>query len=444
MAPETRYARSGDLHIAYQVVGSGPRDLVLVDQWFSNVDAQWDFPPFARMLSRLASFTRLILFDKRGTGLSDPVSIDALPTLEEWIDDLRAVLDAAGSERTALLSGIGAAYMTLLFAATYPERTSALVLVDPFARVTAAPDYPWGTPIERLYQDLDRIEAAWGRDGGLLNVLGPNLLNDQVLVEQYIRYERASASPGAAKAMIRMLYESEVRHVLPTINVPTLVMHHVGGPRVAPVHGRYVAEHIAGARFVELPGNENYIWAGGAEELLGEIQEFLTGAPPIPEVDRVLSTVLFTDIVGSTQRAAELGDRRWRELLAEHDRDIRVGLERYRGREIKSIGDGFLATFDGPARAVRCAQRIRDSVASRGIEVRSGLHTGEIELAGDDVAGIAVHIAARVCALAGPGEVLASSTVKDLVAGSGIEFEPRGAHALKGVPGQWQIVAALG
>ena len=444
MPPKTRYTKSGGLHLAYQVVGEGPIDVVLVDQWFSNVDAQWDFPPFARMLSKLSSFTRLIMFDKRGTGLSDPVSIDALPTLEEWIDDLRAVLDAVGSERPVLLSGIGASLMTLLFAATFPDRTSALVLVDPYARVASAPDYPFGAPVERLRADLPRLESVWGTQGGLLTALAPNLLADHALVERYERFERQSASPGAAVAMIGMLYDSDVRHVLPAIQVPTLVIARAKGARVPVEHSRYIADHIKGARYVELPGVEQFIWAGATDELLGEIQEFLTGARAQPDIDRVLATVLFTDIVGSTSRAAELGDRRWRELLAEHDRDVRDGLERFRGREIKTIGDGFLATFDGPARAVRCAQWIRDTVASRGIEVRAGLHTGEIELAGNDVAGIAVHIAARICAMAGAGEVLASNTVKDLVAGSGIEFEPRGAHPLKGVPGEWQIVAALG
>ncbi|HEX8100366.1 MAG TPA: adenylate/guanylate cyclase domain-containing protein [Actinomycetota bacterium] len=444
MPPPTRYARNGDLHIAYQVVGDGPIDIVLVDQWFSNVDAQWDFPPLARLLSKLASFSRLIMFDKRGTGLSDPVGIDALPTLEEWIDDLRAVLDEVGSERPVLLSGVGASLMTLLFAATYPYRTSALVLIDPFARGSRAPDYSPGLPLDELRAALPRIGAVWGTQGGLVNILAPTLLSDERLVEQYQRYERQSASPGAAVAMIGMLYESDVRQVLPAIRVPALVICRANGARIPRQHGEYIAEHISGARYVEIPGSEQFIWAGDSDALVAEIQEFVTGARPEPEIDRVLATVLFTDIVGSTKRAAELGDRRWRELLAEHDRDVRDGLQRFRGREIKTIGDGFLATFDGPARAVRCAQWIRDSVASRGIEVRAGLHTGEIELAGDDVAGIAVHIAARICAMAGAGEVLASNTVKDLVAGSGIEFEPRGAHSLKGVPGEWQIVAALG
>jgi class 3 adenylate cyclase len=441
---ETQYARNGDLHIAYQTIGDGPIDVVLVDQWFSNMDAQWKFPPLAHLLTRLASFSRLIVFDKRGTGLSDPVSIDALPTIEEWIDDLRAVLDAVGSTRVALISGIGASFVTLVFAATYPERTSSLVLVDGCARLAWAEDYPWGQHTERLAQDLEFLRAGWGRDGGTMTVLAPALLQDRTLAEQYIRYERQSASPGAARAMIGMLYEVDVRGVLPAIRVPTLVIHHAEATRIAPVHGRYVADRIVGARYVEIPGAYNYTWAGDQVTLLAEIQEFLTGSRPVAEPDRVLATVLITDIVDSTQRAAELGDTRWKALLAEHDQTVRRSLAQFRGREIKTTGDGFLAVFDGPARAVRCALEIRDAMAARGISVRSGVHTGEIELVDADVAGIAVHICARVEALAQPGEVLASSTVKDLVAGSGLVFEPRGAHALKGVPDEWVIYAAIG
>ncbi|MDQ3871518.1 MAG: alpha/beta hydrolase [Chloroflexota bacterium] len=308
MPPQTQYARNGDLHIAYQAVGDGPLDLVLVDQWFSNVDAQWEFEPLERVLNQLASFSRLIMFDKRGTGISDPVSVDELPTLEEWIDDLRAVLDEVGSERTALLSGIGASLMTLLFAATYPERTSALVLIDPYARVSAAPDYPWGRPPDQLSRDLEYLRSVWGTQGGLLNFLAPNLLQDRTLVEEYLRYERQSASPGAARAMIGRLYESDVRHVLPTIRVPTLVISRGAGARIGPEHGRYIAERIEGARYIEVPGNENVIWAGDTAALISEIQEFLTGVRPVPQPDRVLATVLFTDIVDSTKRAAEVGD----------------------------------------------------------------------------------------------------------------------------------------
>ncbi|MDQ3881376.1 MAG: adenylate/guanylate cyclase domain-containing protein [Chloroflexota bacterium] len=444
MRPRTRYARSGDLHIAYQTVGDGPLDVVVVDQWFSNVDAQWDFAPLAEVLTRLSSFSRVIVFDKRGTGLSDPVSIDALPTLEEWIDDMRAVLDAVASERTALVSGIGASLVTLLFAATYPGRTSALALIDPYARVSWAPDYRWGRPLDQLSADLEGLRASWGTQGGLLNVLAPDLLHDRALVEAYLRYERQSASPGAARAMIARLYESDVRHVLPAIRVPALVVSRRDATRIGPVHGRYIADRIPAARYVEVAGNENVIWAGETASILAEVEEFLTGARPAPEPDRVLATILFTDIVESTTRAAELGDTQWRALLDAHHGIVRSALARFRGREIKTTGDGFLATFDGPARAVGCALSIRDELAAAGLAIRSGLHTGEIELIGDDVGGIAVNIAARISAMAGAREVLTSSTVKDLVAGSGLAFEPRGSHRLKGVPDEWRIFAASG
>jgi class 3 adenylate cyclase len=442
--PETRYARVGDLHIAYQVFGTGPIDLVFVDQWFSNVDAMWDFPPLARLLNQLASFSRVIVFDKRGTGLSDPIAVDDLPTIEEWIDDIRAVLDAVGSERTALLSGVGASVMALVFAATYPERTSSLVLVDGCSRLAWAEDYPWGQPIDRLGGDLERIREGWGTNGGTMTFLAPRLLEDRALAASFMRYERNSASPGMAKAMIGWLYDVDVRHVLTSIRVPTLLLSHTGATRVSPRHGRFISEHVEGARFVGLAGEDNYTWAGDTTPMLREIEEFLTGAPPMAEPDRVLATVLFTDIVDSTRRAGELGDARWREVLAGHDRAIRLALDRFRGREIKTTGDGFLATFDGPARAVRAAFAIRDAISAQGFEVRSGLHTGEVELVGSDIAGIAVHIAARISALAGRGEVLTSSTVKDLVTGSGIVFEPRGPQRLKGIDDDWLVFAAVG
>ena len=442
--PETRYARAGDLHVAYQVFGDGPIDLVFVDQWFSNVDAVWDFPPLARLLNQLATFSRVIIFDKRGTGESDPIGVDQLPTIEEWIDDLRAVLDDAGSERTALLSGIGASVMALVFAATYPERASKLVLVDGCARLAWSEDYPWGQPLDRLPADLERIRGGWGIHGGTMTFLAPRLVADRALADALMRYERQSASPGMATAMIGWLYEVDVRHVLSSIRIPTLLLSHADATRIAPVHGRYIAERIEGARFVELPGADNYTWAGDTAPMLREIQEFLTGASPVIEPDRVLATVLFTDIVDSTRLAAELGDARWRDVLAAHDRAIRLALERFRGREIKTTGDGFLATFDGPARAVRAALSIRDTIAAQGFGVRSGLHTGEVELVGDDIAGIAVHIAARISALAGGGEVLTSNTVKDLVTGSGIVFEPRGPYQLKGIADEWLVFAAIG
>jgi class 3 adenylate cyclase len=441
--PTTHYARSGELHIAYQVFGDGPMDLVVVDQWFSNVDAMWSLKQLARLLNQFASFSRVIVFDKRGTGLSDPIAVDALPTIEEWIDDLRAVLDDIGSERTALLSGIGASVMTLVFAATYPQRTSALVLVDGCARLAWAEDYPWGQPIERLAEDLEHLRAGWGTRGGTMMFLAPELLKDQDLAQQYIRYERQSASPGMAKAMIGWLYDVDVRHVLPAIRVPTLLPHHVGATRIPPIHGQYIAERLEGARYVGLAGTANYTWAGDTAALVAEVQEFLTGARPVQQPDRVLSTVLFTDIVDSTRRAAELGDAGWRAVLDLHNRTVRRALADHRGQEINTTGDGFIATFDGPARAVRAALSIRDSLAEQGITIRSGLHTGEIELTGRDIAGIAVHISARILGVAEPGEVLASRTVKDLVIGSGIIFRSRGTHRLKGVPDEWSLYAAI-
>ena len=437
---DIRYARSGHLHIAYRVVGDGPMDVTLIDQWFSNVDSLRRLPPLARFVNRLAEFSRVILLDKRGTGLSDPVPLGGLPTLEEWMDDIRAVLDAVGSERTTFISGVGASYLTLVFSATYPERTSALVLVDGYARITAADGYVPGLLKEFTGDHVEEVRAGWGR-GVLLRILAPTHAGDLALERAYAEYERQSASPGLAAAMVRMLYDSDVRHILPAIRVPTLSITHGDSVRIPAVCGRYLAEHIAGARYVEIPGSENLIWAGNQDRVLEEIQEFLTGVRPRAEPDRVLATVLFTDIVGSTATAAELGDARWKELLGAHHESVRGELERFRGREVQTTGDGFLATFDGPARGIRCAVAINDAMRSLGIDVRSGLHSGEIELMGDDVGGIAVHIGARVCALAGAGEVLVSSTVKDLVVGSGLQFEDRGTRVLKGVPGEWRLFA---
>jgi class 3 adenylate cyclase len=440
LQPETRYARAGDLRIAYQVVGDGPLDLMLVDQWFSNVVAQWRLPPLARFIERLASFSRVILVDKRGTGVSDPVPLGGLPTLDDWMDDIHTVLDAVGSERSALLSGAGSSYLTILFAATYPDRTSALILVDGYPRISAAPGYVPGLPPDLPPEDAEHIRAGWGH-GVLLDFLAPEEAGDPALRRSYAEYESLSGSPGMAVAMIRMLYESDVRQVLPSVRVPTLILNHTRSARIPPAISAFMADQIPGARHVEVPGSSNLIWAGDQEAILGEIQEFLTGIRPHPEPDRVLATVLFTDIIESTRRAAELGDTRWRHLLEAHREIIRAELDRFRGREVDTTGDGFLATFDGPARAIRCAVAICAAVRPLGLEVRAGLHTGEIELMDDKVGGIAVHIGARVAALAGPSEVLVSSTVKDLVAGSGIEFEERGTHQLKGVPDEWRVLA---
>jgi class 3 adenylate cyclase len=443
LAPETRYARSSGLHIAYQVVGDGPRDVVLIDQWFSNVDAQWRLPPLARFLGRLASFSRLILFDKRGTGLSDPVPLGGLPTLEHWMDDLRAVLDAVGSERTALVSGVGGSYMTILFAASHPDRTSALVLVDGYARLRQADDYLDVAIRDFGAADAEQLRAGWGR-GVLLPVMAPDAASDRALQHAYAEYERASASPGTAAAMIGMLYDSDVRSVLPAVRVPTLVLAHAASARVPADHSRYLASHIDGARYVELPGNENLIWAGDQDAVLAETEEFLTGMRPVAEPDRVLATILFTDLVDSTRRAAELGDEGWRQLLEAHHRVVREELARARGRAVKTTGDGVLAVFDGPARGVRCALAIVGALHELGLEVRCGLHTGEIELMEGDVGGIAVHIAARIAAAAGPGEVLVSRTVRDLVVGSALQFASLGMHELRGVPDSWELLAVRG
>ena len=437
--PETRYARSGDLQIAYQVIGEGP-PLVVSDQWFGNVDAQWDFPPMRRLLERLSSFARLVLFDKRGTGLSDPVPVREAPALEEWMDDLRAVLDDAAIERVGILCGVGATYVGTLFAATYPERTTALILVNGYARLVRTADYPWGRSPEEIHEYVERVRRGWGR-GATLDDLAPSLAGDEQVRLAFGRYERSWASPGGYAAFSSAREGNDVRHVLSAIRVPTLVIHRAEA-RFAPRDGgRYLAEAITGARFVELPGIDSYLWAGDIEPIVGEVEEFITGSRHVPEVDRVLATILFTDIVGSTERAVELGDRRWLGLLEDHHRLVRAELERFQGREVDTAGDGFLATFDGPARAIRCAQKVAAGVGNLGLQVRAGLHTGEIELAGDHVRGVAVHIGARVAALAGPNEVLVSSTVKDLVAGSGIEFEDRGERALKGVPGTWRLFA---
>jgi pimeloyl-ACP methyl ester carboxylesterase len=433
---QTRYAKSGDVHIAYQVHGEGPGDLVFVQGFVSNVEAGEDEPGFERMMRRLSSFSRLIIFDKRGTGLSDPVS--GAPTLEERMDDVRAVMDAAGSRSAALVGVSEGGPMSALFAATYPDRVTALVMYGTYAKAVAAEDYPWMADLETQRGYADLAESMWGQ-GQSLQFFAPSLA-DQRDVERWGRLERRLASPGMAAALLRLSHDIDVREVLPTIQVPTLVVHRTEDQPIPIGAGRDLAGRIPGAKLVELPGGDHGFWSD-PDQIADEIEEFLTGARHEHETDRVLSTVLFTDIVGSTKRAAELGDRRWRELLERHDSLMRRQLERFRGREVKATGDGFLATFDGPARAIRCATSAHEAVRPLDIQIRAGVHTGECELRGEDIGGIAVHIGARVVAGAGPGEVLVSGTVKDLVAGSGIEFADRGAHELKGVPGEWRLFA---
>src|SRR5215217_1557996 len=420
--PPTRYARSGGASIAYQVVGDGPNDLVLVLGFATHLDLQWEWPLFARFFERIASFSRLIVFDKRGTGLSDPV--DEPPTLEERVDDVRAVMDAAECERAAFFGISEGAPMSALFAATHPERVTALVLHGAMGRTTEAPDYPWAAPADALRESAEVFLAPyWGQEeGALLELFAPSLADDAEAARFNARMERTAASPAMVQQIFEMFLDIDVRHVLLTIHVPTLVLHRRQDRVVNRRAGAELASRIPGARYVELPGDDHLPWAGDTEAVLGEIEEFLTGARSAPEPDRVLATVMFTDIVGSTERAAALGDARWREILAAHQETVRGELARFRGHEVKTLGDGSLATFDGPARAIRCGQAIVDASRAAGLDVSIGLHCGEVELIGDDVGGIAVHIAARIGSIADAGEVLVSRTVKELVAGSGIEF----------------------
>jgi pimeloyl-ACP methyl ester carboxylesterase/class 3 adenylate cyclase len=437
--PQTKYAKSGDIHIAYQVVGTGPLDLVYVPGWFSHLDHNWDSPDNAYFLERLASFCRLILFDKRGTGLSDPVAVTNPPTLEERMDDVRAVLDAVGSERAALMGLSEGGPMSMLFAATYPERTAALILTGAFARMIFADDYPIGMDRVVAESMVDGMVDRWG-EGLIVGYAMPSLDSPETR-RSVGKYERAAASPGMVRALMYLNFDIDVRPVLSAIQVPTLVLHREGDKLVPFKMAEYIAERIPGAKLVKLPGIDHVPWAGNTDLFCDEVEEFLTGARHIMEPERALATVMFADIVGSTARAAELGDRRWRDVL---DRFYEIAgrqIERFGGRQIKTTGDGMLAAFDGPARAVRGAMAATASVRPLGIQIRAGLHTGECEVMGEDLGGIAVHIGARVSALAGAGEVLVSSTVKDLVAGSGLQFEDRGVHELKGVPEEWRLFA---
>lgn len=438
--PPIRYAKNGDLHIAYQVVGDGPMDLVLISEWHLPLDARWQEPTVARPLYRLAAFSRLISFDKRGIGCSDPVPLSAVSAIEEWMDDARTVLDAVGSERAALLAANESGPVAMLFAATYPERTAALILANTIPRWLRDDTYPWGMPGVAQDRLVGWVAEDWST-GVDVKKQSPMLANDQRIRTWWLSGRRLQASPATAQAIYRTLGATDVRHVLSSIQAPTLLVHRDRSYAVRVEHGRYLAENIPEAKYVELPGEDMFWWAGDSDAIVDEIEEFLTGVRPAPEPDRVLATVLFTDIVGSTERATELGDRRWRELLDRHDEAVRRELERHRGKEVKVVGDEFVATFDGPARAIRCACAITEAVHPLGLEVRAGLHTGEVELRGEDIAGVAVHIGARVAALAGPGEVLVSGAVPPLVAGSGLEFEDRGTRELKGVPGEWRIFA---
>jgi class 3 adenylate cyclase len=435
--PQTRYTKSGDVNIAYQVMGDGPLDLVLVPGFISHLENDWDEPRSARFLERMASFSRLIRFDKRGTGLSDRPG--GLPDLETRMDDVRAVMDAASSSRAALFGYSEGGPMSILFAATYPDRISALTLYGTYAkRSDPDEDYPWCPTAAEREATAEQIELSWGAESDL-GTMAPSA--DEEMVRWWRARARASASPGAERDLILMNSQIDVRAVLPTIRVPTLVIHRRGDRDAALEEGRYIAERIQDARFVELEG-EDHVPFLDPDQILDEIEEFLTGERRPPDPDRVLATVLFTDIVASTERAAEMGDARWRDLLDKHDDVVAAEIERFQGRRVKTTGDGVMATFDGPARAVRAAGAITRAASGLGMEVRAGVHAGEVERRGEDIGGIAVHLAARVMAQARPGEVLVSRTVRDLVAGSGIEFEDRGGHTLKGIPDEWRLFAA--
>jgi class 3 adenylate cyclase/pimeloyl-ACP methyl ester carboxylesterase len=434
--PEICYAKSGDVRIAYQVTGGGSLDLVFVPGFISNLEAWWEEPEWAHFRSRLAAFSRLILFDKRGTGLSDAIA--GIASLEDRIDDLRAVMDAVGSSRAALFGFSEGAAMSMLFAATYPERTTALALYGAFAQAPSAK-----ISDDEFEARLQEIDSNWGTGIRCLQQFGPSQVGDKDALRAWAKWERRGASPSAAIALARMSREIDVRHVLPVIGVPTLVLHRRADTNIPIEFGRYLAANIPSATLIELPGIDH--WApniGDIDSLVDEIEQFLTGSRAETEPDRVLATVMFTDIVDSTKRAAALGDRDWRQLLDRHNDVVGQEIKRFRGRTVKNLGDGFLATFDGPARAVRCAAAIADRLRPLGIQVRSGLHTGEIEMTLDDIAGIAVHIAARVAEKAVSGEVLVSSTVRDLVAGSGLRFGDRGRHALRGFPEPLHLFAA--
>jgi class 3 adenylate cyclase/pimeloyl-ACP methyl ester carboxylesterase len=441
--PETQYARVGSLNIAYQVVGEGPLDLVLVPGWVSHVECAWELPPLARFLDRLASFSRLILFDKRGTGLSDRVPDTDLPGLDERMEDLRAVMDAAGSKTAALFGFSEGGNLAMMFAAACPSRVSALVTFGVFAKRIWSADYPWAPTPEARAKEYEHIEHEWGRMMDLSRVM-PSMANDAAYCKRVATYFRRSASPGAAVTLLKMNTQIDVRELLPVIKAPTLVIHRTGDRDANVAEGRYIAARIPGARFLELPGDDHLPWIGDGDGVADEVAEFVTGARLPDDVDRVLATVLFTDIVGSTERAADMGDRAWRERLGEHHRIVRQEIERWRGREINTAGDGFLAVFDGPARAIRCALAMHQRLASIAIPIRAGLHTGEVAVTDGDISGMAVNIGARVASSAGAGETLVSSTVKDLVVGADLAFVDRGVTPLKGVPGEWHLYAASG
>jgi class 3 adenylate cyclase len=434
MVPKTHYAKSGDVRIAYQVVGEGPFDLVFVPGFISNLDVAWEEPYRARVWTRLAAFARLIMFDKRGTGLSDRAV--GVPTLEERMDDVRAVMDAVGSQQAALFGISEGGAMSVLFAATYPERTRALVLYGTYGHFSS-----WVVPPDMIDAALDRMEKNWGT-GESIHLFAPSVASDETFKLSWARFERLGASPSAVVALMRMNSEIDIRPILPTIRVPTFIIHRQGDVRVNVEAGRFMARQIPNAKYLELPGSDHALWTGETERVLDAVEEFLTGSRSANESDRVLATVLFTDIVNSTKRAETIGDRAWHDVLDRHNALVRREISRHRGHEVRTMGDGFLATFDGPARSIRCALAINEGVEALGLQVRAGLHTGEVEMADDDLSGIAVHIASRVATMAKPGQVLVSNTVRDLVAGSNIRFHDEGSHSLKGLTESVRLFAA--
>ena len=441
MIPETRYTKIGDINIAYQVVGNGAKDLVLVPGWISNIDVFWEEPSMVRFLNKLASFSRLILFDKRGTGLSDRAT--DTPMLEERMEDVRAVMDAVGSEQATLLGYSEAGTMVALFAATYPERTSAIIMISSFARRIIADDYPWGATVAQYQAFIDDIQHSWGGPVGM-DLRVPSRINDVQFKRWWAKLLRMGASPSTAAAITRMNIEIDVREILPSIKVPALIIHAKGDKAIILGHGRYLAENIPNSIFKVVDTEDHLPWVGAPGEILDAVEEFVTGIKSQSNIQRILSTLMFTDIVDSTRLAQSMGDKKWRDMLENHDTIVRHELSIYRGKEIDTAGDSFFASFDGPARALRCGQAVIQSLKANGIPVRVGIHTGECELRGENLAGIAVHIAARVGELAGSDEVLVSQTVKDLTVGADLEFESRGSHVLKGVPGNWQAYAAIG
>ena len=442
-APETKYTRSGDVHIAYQVVGDGPQDVVVLSEWTSHIEVFWEHPVFARMLRRIAASARLILFDKRGIGLSDPVSNEDLASMEMWMDDLVAVLDACQSSQ-AVLAGTGhGGQMAVLFAATHPERTKSLLLANAYARLARAPDYPWGIPESAQERALSTIDQTWGTPASrTIEMISPSLAGDESVRRWWSRLERLACSPGRAVDMQRAIYSYDVRQVLGSVTQPTLVIHTANNLLVRVGHGRYLADNLPGAKYLEFDSPDHWWFVGEEGERAWNVSmEFFGTSEAHADPDRVLATLLFTDIVTSTEQASSLGDAAWKEVLDDLDALVARQVGRFQGKVVKAMGDGHLATFDGPGRAIRCATAISQGVRSLGLEVRCGLHTGEIDLRGDDVGGVALHIASRVMALAGPNEVLVSGSVPPLVSGSGFDFEDRGERELKGVPGKWSVFA---